>query len=457
MGDTICAISTPLQEAGIGIVRLSGASSIDIVNKLFRSKTLKSLKLAESHKLYYGHIVDPFSNETIDEVLVSVMRAPHTYTREDVVEINCHSGIFVLNKILELVIKLGARISEPGEFTKRAFLNGRIDLSQAEAVIEIVRAKTEVSLKIANKFLSGELSLKINELREKILNLLAHLEVEIDYPEEDIEEVDREELRKEIKEIIKTLEILITSYSYGKILKEGIVTTIVGRPNVGKSSLFNALLEKERAIVTEIPGTTRDLIEETLNIEGILFRLRDTAGWRETPDRIEKIGVEYTKKSLEETELILLVIDSSEELQEEDREIIEEIKDRNLIVVYNKIDLPEKNSLDIIKKFLPGKPIIKTSLLKKEGLRELKKAIRESIKFQENIKTDILITNLRHREALQKCKNSLENALNSLKEYPLDIISLDLKEALNHLGEIIGINISEELLDKIFSQFCVGK
>jgi tRNA modification GTPase len=456
MNDTISAISTPLQEAGIGIVRISGPSSLDIIDKIFRGKNIKSLKFGKTHRLYYGHIIDPSNNEVIDEVLVSVMKKPNTYTREDVVEINCHSGVFVLNKILELTIKYGARLAEPGEFTKRAFLNGRIDLSQAEAVIELIRAKTEKSLKLANKILSGELSLKIKEIRDKIINLLAQLEVEIDYPEEDIEEISKEEIRNEIEKIKNSLDYLISSYSSGKILKYGVTTTIVGRPNVGKSSLFNRLVGKERVIVTEIPGTTRDVVEDTIIIEGILFSLRDTAGWRKSFDKIEKIGIEYTKKAVEETELILLVIDSSEELKEEDREIIEILKDKNLIIVYNKIDLPEKNSKKIIENLLPERPIVETSTLKNQGIENLKKLMKEIIKF-DNTKEDILITNLRHKELLEKCKNSLENALISLEIYPLDIISLDLKEAINYLGEITGINITEELLDKIFSQFCVGK
>lgn len=457
MNSTIAAISTPLQEAGIGIVRLSGSSSIDIVDKIFRSKSLKSLKSAKSHKLYYGYIIDSSNKEIIDEVLVSVMKAPHTYTREDIAEINCHSGVFVLNKILELTIKLGAKIAEPGEFTKRAFLNGRIDLSQAEAVIEIIKAKTESSLKVANLNLFGRVFSKINNLRDEILNLIANLEVLIDYPEEDLEEINKKELEEKIKKIIKELEKLISSYSYGKIIREGITTTILGRPNVGKSSLFNALVGKDRVIVTEIPGTTRDIIEEIINIEGVLFRLRDTAGWRDSFDRIERIGVEYTKKALEESELILLVIDSSGELREEDKEIIQAIKEKNSIIVYNKIDLPEKNSQDAIKKLLPDKLIVKTSLLNNEDLDKLKKILKNSLLFKDDLRENILITNLRHKEALQKCKNSLENALDSLKNYPIDITSLDLKEATFHLGEITGINITEELLNKIFSQFCVGK
>lgn len=476
---TIAAISTPLGEAGIGIVRLSGPKAFSIARKVFKPKSKRKLKDIFTHTLHYGHIIDPESKKRIDEVLLSLMSAPRTYTREDVVEINCHGGIVPLREVLELVLREGARLAQPGEFTRRAFLNGRIDLAQAEAVIDIIRAKTNGALQVATSQASGKLSLRIQSLREEVLSLLSSLEVTLDYPEEEIEELTPFKIKQGIRRIVKKIEHLLLTAERGKILREGVKTVIVGRPNVGKSSLLNALLKEVRAIVTNIPGTTRDIVEEVVNIRGIPFRLQDTAGLGRFKDKIGKIGIEFTRQSLEEAELVLLVIDSSKKITREDREIMAEICGKKTIVVFNKIDLPAKIKTKDIRGELKDKTslrcqstvptaqagsrdkqvIVKTSLTQAWGLDNLEKALEEAV-FSGKVSPGdtLLVSNLRHKEALLQAKDSLKEAITATcSSLPSDLIALDLRQALNSLGEITGETVSEEILDRVFSEFCVGK
>ncbi len=476
---TIAAISTPLGEAGIGIVRLSGPKAFSIARKVFRSKSKRKLRDFSTHTLHYGQIIDPESKKRIDEVLLSLMSAPRTYTREDVVEINCHGGIVPLREVLELVLREGAHLAQPGEFTRRAFLNGRIDLAQAEAVIDIIKAKTKDALKLATSQAEGKLSLQIQSIREELLFLLSSLEVTLDYPEEEIEELTPFKIRQRIRRIIKKIEHLLLTAEKGKILREGISTVIVGRANVGKSSLLNALLKDARAIVTNIPGTTRDIIEEVVNIQGIPFRLQDTAGLRKFKDKVEKISIEFTRQSLDQAELVLLVIDSSKKITREDREIMAEICGKKTIVVFNKIDLPAKIKIRDIRAELKDKTswrrlstiptaqagncgrqiIVKTSLTQGRGLDDLEKALKEVAFGGEVSPGDaLLVSNLRHKEALLQAKDSLKEAITATcSSLPSDLIALDLRQALNSLGEITGETVGEEILEKIFSEFCVGK
>ncbi|MDI6703689.1 MAG: tRNA uridine-5-carboxymethylaminomethyl(34) synthesis GTPase MnmE [bacterium] len=455
--NTISAISTPLGESGIGIVRLSGPSAIKIAEKIFVGKD--KVSNFPTHTIHYGQIRDPATSELIDDVLITVMKAPKTYTREDVVEINAHGGIIPLKRILELTLEYGAELASPGEFTRRAFLNGRIDLCQAEAVIEVIRAKTDVGLRYALHQLKGDLSREIYTLRDQIVNILAYLEASIDFPEEDIERLDSTQVKIRVEEIRDRIKGLIETSKYGKLFKEGIRTVIVGRPNVGKSSLLNALLGEERAIVTSIPGTTRDTIEEAIDIEGIPLTLIDTAGLRHPIDQIEEKGVSRTRESLQLADLVILVLDGSEKLTEEDIEIIEETRDKLRIIVINKIDLPQTIELNNIQTLLDGVKIVRTSATEKLGLDDLKEGIKEKF-FLRGLPSinGILITNLRHKRALQKACQSMERVIdtisNNLSE---EFIALDLREALNHLGAIIGETINEDILSEIFSQFCIGK
>lgn len=453
---TIAAISTPVGEGGIGIVRLSGTDALNIVEKIFKNNKKKSLKELQTYTLHYGRIIEPETNEIIDEVVLSIMKSPKSYTREDVVEINCHGGIIPLKKTLELVIKLGARLAEPGEFTKRAFLNGRIDLAQAEAVVDIIKAKTDLALKMSMEQLKGGLSSKIENISNELKELLAFLEASIDFSEDDIEELSNEEKIKRIKKIIDELERLINSAEYGKIIKDGIKVVIAGKPNVGKSSLLNVLLKEDRAIVTSIPGTTRDSIEETILINEIPIKLIDTAGIRETENIIEIEGVKRSKNKLESADLILLVLEGSSCLDKEDFSILSEIKNKNTIVVINKIDLYQKieaEKLDSIK-------IVRISALKEIGIDELKKAIVSEV-FAGNIPvTDggIIVTNLRHKIALEDAMKFLMFCLKDLKGgLSEEFICISLRSALDSLGEIIGRITTEDILNIIFSKFCIGK
>lgn len=454
--DTIAAIATSIGEGGIAIIRVSGEKALSIVSKIFRGKNGRSLNDIKTYTMRYGHIIDD-NNEHLDEVIVSFMKGPRSFTAEDTVEISCHGGVVATNKILEEVIKNGARIAEPGEFTKRAFLNGRIDLSQAEAVIDIIRAKTELSMKSALMQSEGGISNEIRRLRENLLSTIAHIEATVDYPEDDLEEVTAEMATTHLEEIRKQIEELIDTSEEGKILREGLSTVIVGKPNVGKSSLLNALTRENRAIVTDIPGTTRDVIEEYINISGVPIKIIDTAGIRETEDVVEKIGVEKSKEKITEADLIILLLDSSRSLDEEDNEIIDYIKDKKYIVLLNKTDLDGKIDKDDLKK-LNSKYIINISAKTGEGLKDVKNIIKELF-FKGEINTNnIIITNSRHKEALFRAKESIISAIDTLNNtFAIDLASIDIRNAWTYLGEITGDSLEENIIDKIFKEFCLGK
>ena len=451
--DTIAAISTPLGEGAIGIVRLSGTDSFAIAQKIFKGKDLASVA---SHTLNYGHIVDPDKNEILDEVMVGAMRSPKTFTREDIIEINTHGGIAVTNEILQLVIREGARLAEPGEFTKRAFLNGRVDLTQAEAVMDIIRAKTDKAMNIAVKQLDGSLSDLINNTRQEILNTLAQVEVNIDYPEyDDVEEATTEIIREKTTEFEALLTNLLKTARRGKILREGISTAIIGRPNVGKSSLLNNLLREEKAIVTDIEGTTRDVIEEYVNINGVPLKLVDTAGIRETEDIVEQIGVERSKKALKEADLVLLVLNASEPLTDQDRQLLEISQDSNRIILLNKVDLPQQIELDEI----PADHI-KISVLKNQNINQIEDRINAL--FFENaglVEQDATyLSNARHISLIEKAVESLQAVNEGLAMgMPVDLLQVDLTRTWEILGEITGDAAPDELITQLFSQFCLGK
>lgn len=458
LNETICAISTPIGEGGIGIVRISGPKSLRIADKIFCGRKVPSS--LPTHTLILGQIIDPKTCQPIDQALLSVMKAPKSYTKEDVVEINSHAGSLVLRRILEAVIDLGARIAEPGEFTRRAFLNGRIDLCQAEAVIELIRAKTETGLKVSLSHLNGDISEKIGQLRKGLIGLLSHLEASIDFAEEDIKIISNQEIFLRLTRIEEELKKLIASNEEGRIVKEGIKTSLIGRPNVGKSSCLNALLGKERAIVTSIPGTTRDTIEEAINLEGIPLRLIDTAGMGKAKDRIEEEGIRRSWASFREADLILLVLDGSCPLQEEDLRIIEKAKEaKEMIVLLNKNDLAERISREQVKGLLEKRRIVSISAIYKRGFSDLKEAIKDIFLKGGTVGTEeIMITNLRHKKLLEETLNLVCQGRKSLSEgLSEEFIAFDLREALEKLGLITGQTVSEEILDEIFSQFCVGK
>jgi tRNA modification GTPase len=454
--DTIAAISTPLGEGGIGIIRISGKEAISIANRIFQSSKGVNLLVVKTHTIHYGFIIDPETGQKIDEVLVTVMRAPNTYTREDVVEINCHGGYVTLKRILDLVISQGARLAEPGEFTKRAFLRGRIDLSQAESVIDLIRAKTEQAQKIALEHLSGRLSKKINELRDSLMRVCAHVEAYIDFPEEDIDGLTQEEIQTEINRIKEEINKLIEGYEEGKIYMEGLRAAIVGKPNVGKSSLLNALLMKDRAIVTEIPGTTRDIIEEYVNIKGMPLKIVDTAGIREAHDLVEAEGIKRTLRAVELAQLVLLVLDSSRPIDSLDEEIINRVIHKKIIVVINKKDIRSKEFC--LPEVLKDKPRVEISALKGEGIEELKELIFNMTISGKYEQEGVVITKMRHKIALENALQALNNALQSFKEKePLEITAMFLREALSFLGQIVGVVTTEDILNLIFSEFCIGK
>ncbi len=454
--DTIGAISTSIGEGGIAIVRISGDKAKDVVEKIFQAKNGQSIKDMKSYTMKYGYIIDE-NNNHIDEVIVSFMKGPRSFTAEDTIEINCHGGVVATNKVLEQVIKQGVRIAEPGEFTKRTFLNGRIDLSQAEAVIDIINAKTDLSMKSALMQSEGLISKEIRVLREKLLSTIAHIEATVDYPEDDLEEVtsemairDLDIIKKEIKEFIETAE-------EGKILREGLSTVIVGKPNVGKSSLLNALTKENRAIVTDIPGTTRDVIEEYINISGIPIKIIDTAGIRETDDVVEKIGVERSRAKINDADLIILILDSSNELTEEDKEIINHISNKKYMILLNKSDLNSK----ITQKDLENincTNIYSISAKTGEGIDEVRTAIKDMF-FKGEISTNnVIITNTRHKEALLRAYECIESAINTLNyTFAIDLASIDIRNAWTFLGEITGDSLEENIIDKIFKDFCLGK
>lgn len=458
--DTIAAISTPMGEGAIAIVRLSGEEAIEIADKIFRSPSKKKLADVSSHTIHYGKIIDPDTNDVVEEVMVSVMRAPKTFTREDVVEINCHGGIVSVNRVLQLVLQSGARLAEPGEFTKRAFLNGRIDLSQAEAVMDLIRAKTDQAMNVAIGQMEGRLSKLIKQLRQEIIEVIAHIEVNIDYPEyDDVEEMTHRLLKVKALYIREEIQKLLQTSHQGKILREGLTTAIVGRPNVGKSSLLNSLVQENKAIVTDIPGTTRDVIEEYVNIRGVPLRLVDTAGIRETEDIVERIGVERSREVLKQADLILLVLNGADELAEEDRQLFAATEGMDVIVIINKMDLPQKIDMDEVKRLAKDSPIITTSLLREEGIEDLEDAISQLF-FQGQIEAKDMtyVSNSRHIALLKQALEAIEDVLEGIElNTPIDIIQIDLTRVWELLGEIIGDTVQEALINQLFSQFCLGK
>jgi tRNA modification GTPase len=456
--ETIAAISTPFGVSGIGIVRISGSLAEPIATRLFKPKSEPFQFI--SHHFHYGEIVDPQKGHPIDEVLLVLMKAPKTYTREDILEIHCHGGYFILQKILELVLREGTRMAHPGEFTKRAFLNGRIDLTQAEAVIDLINAKTMASLEIANQQLRGNFFRELNSLKERMIEKLALIEAHLDFPEEEIEPISVGEMKHSLKEMIKKLNEWIGSYEEGRIFREGISCAIVGKTNVGKSSLLNVLLKEERAIVTPIPGTTRDLIEEVLNINGIPVRLIDTAGLRKATDSIELEGVKRAKERVAESDFILLVVDGSRPIDIDDLEIFEEVKGKKKVVVMNKKDLPPMIPPKEMKDRFQRDSIISISALKNEGIEGLKEAIYTLLIHREVRPSPeyLIIANVRHKRALDQIKESLSNTLKGLeKGTSLEFIAFEMRSALEALGEMVGETTPEEVLNRIFEQFCVGK
>ena len=452
--DTIAAISTPRGEGGIGIIRISGDKSFEILDKIFNTKNPN--RDLGFYKFNYGFIHD--NGKIIDEVMAVRMKAPKTYTCEDVVEINCHGGHLISEKVLELVLKNGAKHAEQGEFTKRAFMNGRIDLSQAEAVMDIIQGKTEKSISLSLEQLRGDLRDKIGSFKKALLDVTAHVNVVLDYPEEGIDDPLPSNLRENLENVYAEADRLISSYDKGKKIKEGIKTVIAGKPNVGKSTLLNSLLKEERAIVTHIPGTTRDVIEEIINIKGIPLVLTDTAGIRKTEDIVENIGVEKSKKFIENADLVLLVLDASRELESEDREVIQEIQNNNkkTIVLLNKIDLERKIELDEF----GLENILEISAKDNIGIEDMEERIYSYIVEEkvEDSSEKLIITNIRHKTALEKTKDAIRNIFETIDAgMPMDLISVDLKEALDSLSEITGEISSEDILDHVFGNFCVGK
>lgn len=453
--NTIAAIATSPGIGGIGIIRISGEEAFLVASKIFCPKDAFFNVLEPiPNVIKYGYIFD--GKEKIDEVLVSFFKAPHSYTTENVVEINCHGGMLVMRRILEIAIKNGARIAEPGEFTKRAFLNGRIDLAQAEAIIDIITSKTDKERNVSLVQLEGFLSEKINKIQSKIYDVLIQIEAGIDYPEHEIEDVTRENIFSVLMESKESLRKLCDSFEEGKVLKDGVKTVILGKPNVGKSSLMNTLLREDRAIVTDIPGTTRDTIEEYVNIKGIPLRIIDTAGIRNTEDKIEEIGVEKAKSEIENADMIIAVFDISRELTDEDYEIIELIKNKKSIIIINKVDLEEKWSE---KEIFEGKKVINISAKEKFGIEELENEIEELWKIN-NMSTneDIIISNIRHKELILNALEEIDVAIDALKsDLPVDMVSINIKSILSHLGTIVGQNVDEQTINGIFSRFCLGK
>ena len=456
--DTIAAISTPIGIGGIGIIRVSGKEAISIVDKIFRAANKKSLYEVNSHTITYGHIVSQ-SGKVLDEVLIMLMKGPKTFTREDVIEINCHGGPIPLNAVLMETINAGARLAESGEFTKRAFLNGRIDLAQVEAIMDIIESKTELSLSQAVGQLEGNLSKKIKEYQDILMQIIARIEVSIDYPEYDEDEPITNDFELELRALLNELNELFKTADTGKMIREGVKTAIVGRPNVGKSSLLNALLEENKAIVTDIPGTTRDVVEAYLNIDGIPFQLLDTAGIRETEDVVEQIGVERSKHSIEEADLVLMLIDAHEGLLEKDKEILQGVHGKHVIYVLNKTDLGSNISTEIVKEYFSNGKLVHISAKEQEGLKELKDAMKEIVmRGNATVNNRATISNQRQKQALINAIKSLDKVIEAIEMgLPEDCLAIDLHDAFGHLGMIVGESLKEEIINQLFSRFCLGK
>ncbi|MGN0726758.1 MAG: tRNA uridine-5-carboxymethylaminomethyl(34) synthesis GTPase MnmE [Anaerovoracaceae bacterium] len=454
--DTIAAVATAMGEGGIGIVRISGENALSILEKVFCSVKNRP---TENRKLTYGFVTDNFTGEKIDEVMAVYMKAPHSYTAEDVVEIQCHGSIVSLRKILALVLKNGARLAEPGEFTKRAFLNGRLDLSQAEAVIDLVRAKSDKTFDVALSQLEGSFSKKIKEIRSDLVDILVNITVNIDYPDEDIEVITYENLISGLGNVKAKVDSLLATADTGRILREGLNIAIIGKPNVGKSSLMNALLRETRAIVTEIPGTTRDTIEEALTIRNIPVKLTDTAGIRHTDDVIEKIGIEKSKESFNKADLVIFMVDNSRPLDDEDREIIEYIGDRKVLAIINKTDLENRLDISEIKRKLPNGIFIETSMAREDGISRIEDEI-ENLVYGGKVKQNdsMMVTNVRHKALLEEASSALRDAASMAGAgEALEFLEIDVNRAYEALGEIIGEAVNEDIINEVFARFCLGK
>ncbi|MCR6849966.1 tRNA uridine-5-carboxymethylaminomethyl(34) synthesis GTPase MnmE [Bacillus sp. IBL03825] len=455
--DTIAAISTALGEGAIAIVRVSGDDAVEKVNRIFKGKDLTEVP---SHTIHYGHIVDLDTNQVIEEVMVSILRAPRTFTRENIVEINCHGGLVSVNKVLQLILAQGVRLAEPGEFTKRAFLNGRIDLSQAEAVMDLIRAKTDRAMNVAINQMEGRLSKLIGRLRQDILETLAHVEVNIDYPEyDDVEEMTHNILIEKAIHVRTEIAKILETSKQGKILREGIATAIIGRPNVGKSSLLNSLVQEKKAIVTDIAGTTRDVIEEYVNVRGVPLKLIDTAGIRETEDVVERIGVERSKEMMSQADLVLVVVNYSEALTHEDEDLFRAVQGKDFIIIVNKTDLSQVIDMERVTELAAGNRIITTSLIEEQGIDELEKAIADLF-FEGTIDSaDVTyVSNARHIGLLTQAGKTIGDAIEAIENgVPIDMVQIDLTRTWEILGEITGDTVHESLIDQLFSQFCLGK
>lgn len=457
---TIAAISTATGAGGIGIIRMSGEKCFEVLKKIFQpAKGSFEIKDIQGYTIRYGYIINPETNQKIDEVLVSFFKAPRSYTTENMCEINSHGGVIVERKILEQCLQNGADLAEPGEFTKRAFMNGRIDLSQAESVIDIINAKTEKEEVASFNQLQGNLSKKIEEIRGDLLDLMSDIEASIDYPEYDIEETTNEKVFNVLNKVKSKLEVLENSFENGKILKEGVKTVIIGKPNAGKSSLLNNILNEDRAIVSDYAGTTRDTIEEFVNIDGIPLKIIDTAGIRKTDDYVEKIGVEKAISLIDEADLIIAIFDNSKKLDEEDYKVLDLIKNKKSIILLNKCDLSEENAETISYISNLNKKVIKASMKTKKGLDELYKTISDMFKNNElDYNDEIIVTNIRHKNLIHKAIENITGTTSRREQnLPIDVISIDIKEVLENLGEITGNNVSEDIINKIFSKFCLGK
>jgi tRNA modification GTPase len=459
LDDTIAAIATPIGEGGLGVIRVSGPRSLAIVCAVFRDRHGRPVERLPSHRVRFGKIIDPRTGATLDEVLSTYMRAPRSYTCEDVVEISCHGGVGVMARLLEALVAAGARLAEPGEFTKRAFLNGRLDLTQAEAVIDLIHAQTEVSHQLALAQLEGRLSQAILAMREDLLEVLAYVEGAMEFPEEDLELLPWSALLAKVEGIDRRLITLLETFHSGRVLRQGVQVVIVGRPNVGKSSLFNALLAANRAIVTAVPGTTRDVLEEVVNLRGYPFRLVDTAGIRASDDPIEREGIGRARTSLEGADIVVLVLDGSEPLAAEDEAAIAAVRGKPVQAVLNKADLPSALVWDELRARFPTWPMVAVSCKEQQGLERLAEALVESVLHgQQRLREGPMLTKLRHWEAVQQAHQSLTRVRQGMEQrLSGEFIAMDLREALEWLGEVVGLNYTEDLLDKIFSEFCIGK
>lgn len=456
LNDTIAAISTAIGEAGIAIVRMSGDDSINIIDEIFKSSSGKKMAEAENRKFLYGHIVD--GDKQIDEVLVVKMKGPHSYTAEDIIEIHCHGGVVSVKRILNLILSKGARLAEKGEFTKRGFLNGRIDLTQAEAVIDMIKAKTDLSFDMGLNQLSGALSEVLNKLKDELVSMQALIVANIDFPDEDIEDAAYNDLIERSNKILDKMDNLLDNSKNSRLLRDGINTVILGKPNVGKSSLLNGLLKYDRAIVTDIAGTTRDIIEDYINLDGVLLKITDTAGIRETDDEVERIGVNIAREKLKEADLVIAIFDISREFDKDDEEILNLIKDKKHITILNKDDLEQKISDEEIKKYFKD-DYLRLSVMENESVKKIENLIIDLFFDGElQISSDSVLSNLRHINALKEAKKSLLEVNESLKKKVfLDLIEVDLENVIGHISEITGTITTEDILDRVFSDFCIGK